>query len=71
MGDLQMVQAREAEHRYSVEHWGDEFYIITNRDQCVNSKLVKTPIAQPGKANWQEVDTRTPAHTRADVRGNV
>ena len=27
-----------------VEHWGNDLYIITNADGCINSKLVKTPV---------------------------
>ena len=38
-----------------VEHWGEHFFIITNADKCVNSKLVKTPISKPGRVNWVDV----------------
>ena len=46
---LSVVQPRVKDHRYSVEHWGEHFYIITNMDKCINSKLVKTKISSPSR----------------------
>jgi len=46
---IQQVQARSEDHRYSVEHWGDNLYIITNTDGCINSKLMQTPVKAMGK----------------------
>ncbi len=37
-----------------VDHHGDAFYVLTNRD-AVNFKLVKVPRASPAEENWQEV----------------
>lgn len=28
----------------SCQHWGEDFYMVTNKDGCKNSKLVKAPI---------------------------
>jgi oligopeptidase B len=44
---------------YSVEHHGNDFYIVTN-DNAVNFKLVKADVADPGKANWVEVIPHRP-----------
>ena len=41
--EWQMVQPREKDHEYSVSHFEDHFYIVTN-DNAKNFKLVKTPI---------------------------
>ncbi|WP_224998659.1 S9 family peptidase [Cesiribacter sp. SM1] len=49
-----LVQAREKDHLYSVEHHNDKFYILTNLD-AINFKLVEAPLASPGKSNWQDV----------------
>jgi oligopeptidase B len=52
---VQLVEARSEDHRYSVEHWGEHLFIITNTDGCINSKLMKTPVQSMGKANWKDV----------------
>mmetsp|Transcript_15713 Transcript_15713/g.23086 ORF Transcript_15713/g.23086 Transcript_15713/m.23086 type:complete len:756 (+) Transcript_15713:492-2759(+) len=52
---IQQVQVRSEDHRYSVEHWGDHLYIITNTDGCINSKLMQTPVKAMGKSNWKDV----------------
>jgi oligopeptidase B len=53
-GKLQVIQPREKDHEYSVDHFGDQFYIRTNL-KAKNFRLMKTPVGRPGAANWQEV----------------
>jgi len=53
-GEFSIVQPRRQGVEYSVEHHGDDFYIVTN-DQAINFKLVKAPIRAPSVANWVEV----------------
>jgi oligopeptidase B len=45
---------REPRHEYSVDHFGDHFYIRTN-DGAKNFRLMKTPVAHTAKENWVEV----------------
>lgn len=52
--EWQVVQPREEDLEYSVEHYGDDFYIITNADGATNFKIVKTKVAQCGKEYWQD-----------------
>ena len=52
--EFKVVQPRERNLEYSVDHMGDNFYIKTNKD-AKNFKLVKTPVSSPGKANWTDV----------------
>ncbi len=52
--EFQLIQAREPEHIYSVEHRGDDFYFQTNW-KAKNHRLMKAPVASPSKLNWQEV----------------
>ncbi|CAM9780894.1 unnamed protein product, partial [Ectocarpus fasciculatus] len=73
--DLQGVQGTEAHRglslkvladrmdgvRYGAEHWGEDFYMVTNKDGCKNSKLVKAPISSPGSENWTDVMPYDPA----------
>ena len=49
-----VIQPREKDHIYSVKHYGDFFYVLTN-DGAKNFKLMKTPISKPEKKNWTEV----------------
>lgn len=53
-GKWTVVLPRERNHEYSVEHFGNDFYITTNKD-AKNFKLVKTPIKKTAIANWTEV----------------
>jgi oligopeptidase B len=53
-GKWNVVQPREKNHEYSVSHFDDHFYIVTN-ENAKNFKLMKTPISSPGKDNWEEV----------------
>ncbi|HXG96857.1 MAG TPA: S9 family peptidase [Gemmatimonadales bacterium] len=45
---------RERGHEYSANHFGDYFYILSN-DHAKNFRLMRTPVAKPGRDNWQEV----------------
>jgi oligopeptidase B len=38
-----------------MSHYGDHFYIVTNKDKATNFKLMKTPEAQTSKENWVDV----------------
>ena len=53
-GDFQVFQPRQKNHEYSVDHYGDHFYIRTNH-QAVNFRLMKTPVNKPAMENWEEV----------------
>ncbi len=54
-GSLQMIQPRERDLEYSVSHFGDHFYLLTNKDNATNFKLMKTPVSTPTKNNWVDV----------------
>ena len=51
----QLISLREKNHKYDVEHFGDDFYIRTNTDSSLNFKLMKTPIKKLTPNNWVEV----------------
>jgi oligopeptidase B len=51
---FRVIIPRERGHEYQVDHFGDYFYIRTN-DHATNFRLMRTPIAHPGRDNWQEV----------------
>ncbi|WP_045687517.1 S9 family peptidase [Hymenobacter sp. AT01-02] len=45
---------REAEHLYEIEHFGDQFYVLSNAG-APNFHLLKTPVTNTAKSAWQEV----------------
>jgi oligopeptidase B len=47
-----IFQKRTRGLEYSVSHFEDHFYIITNKDKATNFKLMKTPEDQTSKENW-------------------
>ena len=53
-GDWRIIQPRERDLEYGVEHFGEHFYITTNRD-AKNFKLVRTPLDQTTYAHWEDV----------------
>src|SRR5690606_39095719 len=53
--EWKVIQPRIDDLEYSVEHFEDEFYIITNADGATNFKIVKTKIDQCGMENWKDV----------------
>ena len=53
-GKWQVVHQREKNLEYFVDHYKDDFYIITN-DQAKNFRLMKTPVVLPQKSNWAEL----------------
>jgi len=53
-GEWTIIQPREKNHKYSINHFDDHFYIKTNLD-AKNFKIVKTPVSSSSKENWTEV----------------
>ena len=54
-GDWRVIQPREDNLEYSLAHYGDYFYIQTNKDDAINFKLMKTPVNKTTKENWVDV----------------
>ncbi|WP_310381399.1 S9 family peptidase [Flavobacterium sp.] len=61
-GKFEIFQKRVRGLEYSINHYGDSFYILTNKDKATNFKLMKTLETATAKENWTEVITH-----RADV----
>ena len=53
--EFQIVQPRERDLEYSLYHYGDHFYLLTNKDEAKNFKLMKTPVSATAKENWVDV----------------
>ncbi|TYP98758.1 oligopeptidase B [Tenacibaculum adriaticum] len=54
-GEFRIIQPRERDLEYDIAHYGDHFYIKTNKDGATNFKLMKTPVTKTGKENWVDV----------------
>lgn len=53
-GKFTIIQPRERNLEYSIDHFGDKFYILTNFE-AKNFRLMETPVSDPGKENWKEL----------------
>jgi oligopeptidase B len=54
-GSFRVVQPREQDIEYGIEHHGDRFFVMTNADGAENFKLMSAPEATPGREHWTEV----------------
>ena len=53
-GDFVNFSPREKEHEYSIDHYQDKFFIISNWD-AKNNRLMETYETKTSKKNWKEV----------------
>ncbi len=53
--NFKVLQAREKDLEYSISHYDDHFYILTNEGGAKNFKLMKTSENATGKEHWKEV----------------
>jgi len=58
-GEWKVVQPRVRGLEYSISHYGNDFYIVTNLD-AKNFRLMKTPVTKTTKENWKEVIAHRP-----------
>ena len=49
-----LIAPRLNDERYYVEHAGDYFYIRTNTDNSVDFKIVRAPVSDPVRENWED-----------------
>ncbi|BDU25621.1 S9 family peptidase [Flavobacterium sp. GSB-24] len=54
-GEFTIFQPRVRGLEYSISHYEDSFYILTNKDKATNFKLMKTPEGKTGKKNWVDL----------------
>lgn len=53
--EFKIFQKRKRDFEYSIAHYSDSFYIISNCDSATNFKLLKTPETKTEKRYWQDV----------------
>ncbi|WP_341214535.1 S9 family peptidase [uncultured Wocania sp.] len=54
-GKFKIFQKRIPDLEYSIAHYNDSFYIISNADKATNFKLSKTKETSTEKENWTDV----------------
>ncbi|WP_091095352.1 S9 family peptidase [Paenimyroides marinum] len=54
-GKFRVFQKRTRGLEYSVSHYNDHFYIVTNKDKATNFKLMITPETATTKENWKDL----------------
>jgi len=53
-GEFKIFNPREKDHEYSIVHFENKFYIVTNW-KAKNFRLMETPVDQTTDFHWQEV----------------
>jgi oligopeptidase B len=53
--DFKLFNKRKRGVEYSINHYDDHFFIITNKDNAYNYKLMKTEINKTSSENWTDV----------------
>jgi oligopeptidase B len=53
-GEFKRFTPRGDDHEYSIEHFENKWYILTN-DQATNFRLMETPVNATEMNNWKEV----------------
>ncbi|MCW8982308.1 MAG: S9 family peptidase, partial [Altibacter sp.] len=54
-GTFKVFQPRERGLEYNISHFGDHFYVLTNKDASTNFRLMKTSENKTSKENWVDV----------------
>jgi oligopeptidase B len=54
-GDLRIIQPRTRGLEYGISHYNEHFYILTNKDEATNFKLMRTHEDKTSVENWEDV----------------
>ena len=54
-GEFTIFQKRVRGLEYDIAHFGEHFYVLTNKDKATNFKLMKTPELATAKENWVDI----------------
>jgi oligopeptidase B len=60
LAEFKVIEPRKQDVQYYPDHNGDSFYIRVN-DTGRNFRLVKAPVPDPGRKNWQEIVAHNPS----------
>ncbi len=59
-GEFKLFDPRERDLEYNISHYGDHWYIVTNKDKAQNFKVMKCGEDNTGRDNWQEFIAHDP-----------
>lgn len=62
-----IIQERQPEMEYSISHYQDKFYIMTNKDDAFNFKVMTTSIQMPQMENWVDLIPHDPEVLLEDI----
>ncbi len=54
-GEFRVFQPRERKLEFNIDHYGDNWYIHTNKDEAKNFKIMVTPVSATSKENWKDL----------------
>ena len=63
-----LVEPRRNGVIYSLEHWGDEFVVLTNDDGAADFKLMRAPEATPSRSHWRPFVAERRGRTLTEIR---
>jgi oligopeptidase B len=66
-GKFKLFQKRTRGLEYSISHFGDRFYILTNKDKATNFKLMVTPESNTQKEHWTDLIAHRAAVLLEDI----
>ena len=66
-GDFKLFSEREKGLEYSVYHFENNFYILTNRDKATNFKLMKVDEKNTSSEHWEEFISHRPTILLEDI----
>lgn len=55
-----VVEPRRQDHIYELDHWGDRFFVRSNRDGR-HFAIFSAPVGSPGEASWRPIVAHDPA----------
>jgi oligopeptidase B len=64
---FKIIQPRQQDLEYSISHYQDKFYIVTNKEESFNFKVMTTLIEQPEMENWVDLIPHDPEVLIEDI----
>lgn len=58
--EFKVFQKRERKLEYDIAHYGENWYIRTNKDQATNFKIMKCGLDQTSQEHWTEFEAHRP-----------
>ncbi len=66
-GEFRIFQPRQRGLEYGISHYGEHFYVVTNKDSAINFKLMKTPVENTSQENWVDVISHREDYLLEDI----